>query len=63
MSHRIARSIIARNRVLLAKHRSGDPQHELDDERIKQVLEDIERAEMHLEDEEADLPTHNEGDV
>lgn len=52
MSHKKAREIISRNRIILARARSGDPQYELDEERIAKLMEEIERAEMHLEDEE-----------
>ena len=52
MSHRIARQVIARAVEKLRRHKSGDPEFELEDEKIEKLREEIEEAQNHLEDED-----------
>ena len=50
MNQKEAYRVIAKAKLLLNLARSGDPRDELSEERIAELTEEVERAEMHMED-------------
>jgi hypothetical protein len=52
MSHRKAKQIMLRAQSKLAKHKSGDPEFELDEDTILFLEEEIELAQEHLQEDE-----------
>lgn len=60
MSHQKARAIIKQASAKLLDHRSGNPEYELEPEKIEKLREEIEEAQAHLEEEPDDFePTYS----